>query len=115
MAQPPAARRRASAAPPELIAGALPEIADPQVAALDRQTTAIEALADEIRLARQELKPGIEAIDALAQAQAAFCGWIKRKGPWFLASAPGVLVAIGAIQPKAAEAFGRLIHALTGG
>lgn len=40
------------------------------------------------------------------------CQWLRKKGPWLLASIPGVLVAIQAISPQAAKALATVLQSL---
>lgn len=76
------------------------------------QAAATRELAEEVAKLRaaftdaaEKLEPALETIAGFGGRLDALCRWLKKYGPWLLASAPGVLVAIGAISPNAAAAL----------
>lgn len=85
---------------------------DRQTAAIDRQTAAITEQSSEIRKLRQSVRAGIRQVQPACASVRGLCHWAKTWGPRLMWSAPGVLVAIGAISPNAAEALKAALRAL---
>jgi hypothetical protein len=69
------------------------------------QAEASKAQAVEFRKMRLTLQAGIRQMQPACTAVRGLCAVAKKWGPWMLASAPGVLLAIGAISPNAAKAL----------
>lgn len=86
----------------------------PQAEAIREQTAAMREQTQEIRLLRMAVKAGIREVQPVLTSVKGFCQWIRKWGPWFLGSIPGVLVAIGAISPNAANALQRLLMGFGG-
>lgn len=76
-----------------------------QAQALREQTAVAQELVAELRTWRETFKPAADAVVGFEARLDALCKWLRRWGPLALASAPGVLVAIGAISPNAASAL----------
>lgn len=104
MAREPAVSRVRSRAPVAglIVDEGLGEI-DPNVAALDRQTDAINA-------AVERFGPAADAVHGLALAQAKFCDWVKSKRPWFGAV---LFLVIARTINAAPDDVPNLVHALT--
>lgn len=104
-------------APPSAVAAdkVVSPFADPdpsdQVAAMDRQTVAIQALVTELTATRLAFTPAAEAIHGLGDAQAKFCAFLVGNRLKLTASIPVVLVAVGAISPNAANVIGAILKA----
>ena len=75
-----------------------------------RQAAALERIADSL----DDLKPAAAVIHDLADRLEKLCQFIRRRGPWLLASIPVVLSAIGAITPELANGLKAGIAALAG-
>lgn len=85
--------------------------------AVDPQAEAMLALAAELKAvnitlgnAVETLKPAIETVHGFGDRLDALCQFLKKKGPWLLGSAPGVLLAVQAISPSAAKALQAALH-----
>lgn len=85
------------------------------------QAEATRELAAEMRELRKEVAagvlavtPALETITAFGDRLDALCLFFRKRGPWILASAPGVLVAIGAISPNAAKWLATLLAGMHG-
>jgi hypothetical protein len=81
----------------------------PQAEAIREQTQAIREQSLEIRRLRLTVQSGIRQMQPACTAVRGLCAVAKKWGPWMLASAPGVLLAIGAISPNAAKALASLL------
>lgn len=81
------------------------------VQAMDRQTAAIDRLVDELKQTREAFAPAAEAIKDLGGAQKKLCAWIVSNRLKLAASAPIVLVGVGAISPNAARLIGAMLQA----
>jgi hypothetical protein len=86
----------------------LPEVTG-HVAAMDRQTDAIREQTSEIRRLRLSAQAAAREVAPAIKTVRNLCVALRKWGPWVLATAPGVLVAIGAISPNAAAALKALI------
>ena len=81
-------------------------LADPElVNAMNRFADAAEKIAEAVLAA-------VTFCDGIAHRLDALCSFLKRKGPWLLASIPTVLVAVQAISPNAAAALKAAIAVL---
>lgn len=80
-----------------------------QVTATREQTEAIREQTAEIKRLRLGVQAGAREIAPAFKTIKNLCQTIRKWGPWILATAPGVLVAIGAISPNAAAALKALI------
>lgn len=85
---------------------------DAHVAAMDRQTAAMNALVDQIREARADFKPAADALHSLGEAQTKFCEFIVKNRLKLAAGILSALVAVGAISPAAAGALGSFLKGL---
>jgi hypothetical protein len=84
------------------------------VGALERFAIAQEGQSAEIRRLRFTIRAGVRQVQPACNAVRGLCGWVKKWGPWILGSAPGVLLAIGAISPNAAEALAAFLAGAPG-
>ena len=86
----------------------------PDAESADRMAAAMERIADSL----EDLKPAADVIHDLAGRLDRLCQFMRRRGPWILASIPVVLSAVGAITPELAAglkaAFAALAGAATG-
>jgi hypothetical protein len=76
------------------------------------QADATMALASEVRKLRmtvavglRQAQPALRSVKCAGDRAETTAKWLKKWGPWLLASGPGVLVAVGAISPNAANAL----------
>ena len=76
----------------------------------DRIAAAMERIADSL----DDLKPAADVVHDLAGRLDRLCQFVRRRGPWLLASIPVVLSAIGAITPELAAGLKAAIAALLG-
>lgn len=60
----------------------------------------------------EELKPAAVVLHDLADRLEKLCVFLRRRGPWILASIPLIASAVGAISPNAAAALKTIIAAL---
>lgn len=77
---------------------------------LEAIATAMTRLADSL----DDLKPAANVVHDLAGRLDKLCQFIRRRGPWILASIPVVLSAVGAITPELAAGLKAAISALAG-
>lgn len=70
----------------------------------------MERIADSL----EDLKPAADVVHDLADRLDKLCQFVRRRGPWILASIPVVLSAIGAITPELAAALKTAIAAVVG-
>lgn len=86
----------------------------PDAESADRMAAAMERIADSL----EDLKPAADVVHDLAGRLDKLCQFVRRRGPWILASIPVVLSAVGAITPELAAglkaAFAALAGAATG-
>lgn len=61
-----------------------------------------------------ELRPAADVVHDLAGRLDRLCQFIRRRGPWLLASIPLVLSAVGAITPELAAGLKTAISVLAG-
>lgn len=80
----------------------------PDGESIDRMATAMERIADSL----DDLKPAADVVHDLAGRLDRLCQFVRRRGPWLLASIPVVLSAIGAITPELASGLKAAITAL---
>ena len=83
----------------------------PDAESADRIAAAMERIADSL----EDLKPAADVIHDLAGRLDRLCQFMRRRGPWILASAPVVLSAIGAITPELAAGLKAAIAAVFAG
>lgn len=76
----------------------------------DRIAAAMERIADSL----DDLKPAADVVHDLAGRLDRLCQFVRRRGPWLLASIPVVLSAIGAITPELAAGLKAAIAAVFG-
>lgn len=82
----------------------------PDAEATDRMASAMERIADSL----EDLKPAADVVHDLAGRLDKLCQFVRRRGPWILASIPVVLSAIGAITPELAAGLKAALAALAG-
>ncbi|MDP3405038.1 MAG: hypothetical protein Q8S03_10140 [Brevundimonas sp.] len=80
----------------------------PDGESVDRMATAMERIADSL----ESLQPAADVVHGLAARLDGLCRFMRRRGPWLLASIPFVLSAVGAITPELADGLKSLIAAL---
>lgn len=80
----------------------------PDAESADRMAAAMERIADSL----EDLKPAADVVHDLAGRLDRLCQFVRRRGPWILASMPIVLSAIGAITPELAAGLKSAITAL---
>lgn len=85
---------------------------DPTASAILRHSRAMEgvgeglqAVAAAIAANTAQRAPVDHFVAGLGDRLDALCSFLRRRGPWLLASVPGVLMAIGAVTPNAADAL----------
>lgn len=80
------------------------------------QAKATAQLAAAISTAVDRFGPAADTFHGFGERLDALCIFLQKKGPWFLASVPMILVAINAISPTAAtglaEALAKIAAAL---
>jgi len=81
-----------------------------QVEALDRQTAAIERLADELRQAVETITPAAHAIADLGAAQKKLCTFLVTHRVKIVLGAIAALAAVGVISPTAADGLKQVLH-----
>lgn len=59
-----------------------------------------------------EVKPAADVVHDLAARLDKLCQFVRRRGPWLLASIPVVLSAVGAITPELASGLKAALAAL---
>lgn len=89
--------------------GAIPNRC-PDAESADRMAAAMERIADSL----EDLKPAADVVHDLAGRLDKLCQFVRRRGPWILASIPVVLSAIGAITPELAAGLKAAFVALAG-
>lgn len=77
---------------------------------IDRMAVAMERIANSL----DDLKPAANVVHDLAGRLDRLCQFVRRRGPWILASIPVVLSSIGAITPQLADGLKAAIAALAG-
>lgn len=85
-----------------------PLMAQAQADALNRIATAME-----VGIAR--FGPAADAVAALGEAQHKFCNFIVGHRLKLAMAIPGLLLAVGAIQPSAAKGLADLLRTFVGG
>jgi hypothetical protein len=75
------------------------------------QADATRELAAEVRRLRLSVQAGIREAQPVIKSIKGWCAWWRKYGPWLIGSIPGVLVAIGALSPNAADALKLLLAA----
>lgn len=85
---------------------------DPHVAAMDRQTAAMNDLVEQIKNARQDFKPAADAVHRLGAAQEKFCNFLVNNRLKLLSGSIAALVAVGAISPNLANGIGIFLKAV---
>lgn len=90
---------------------------DPVAAAIHHHATSVgelaaaaQAIAAAIQAATAQREPMDGFFAGLSDRLELLCRWLRRKGPWLLASIPPALVAIQAVSPQAAKALGLLLN-----
>lgn len=109
---PPAARRGPvpMPVPEDQVAGSIHHHA----ASMDGVAAAMREIAEAIRAATDQRQPMDVFFEGATNRLELLCRWLRRKGPWLLASIPPALVAIQAISPQAAKALAALLQGLNG-
>lgn len=74
----------------------------------------VRKLTDELVIFAKAAEPALETVTGFGQRLDALCLFFRKRGPWILASAPGVLVAIGAISPNAAKWLATVLAGMHG-
>lgn len=64
------------------------------------------AVADAITAATERFAPAADVLAGVGDRMDHLCQFLRKRGPWLLASTPLVLTSIGAITPEA----GKLLH-----
>lgn len=82
----------------------------PDAESADRMASAMERIADSL----EDLKPAADVVHDLAGRLDKLCQFVRRRGPWILASIPVVLSAVGAITPELAAGLKAALAALAG-
>jgi len=77
----------------------------PDCDGVDRMARAMERVASGI----EEALPALQVIHDLAGRLDRLCAFVRRRGPWILASIPVVLSSVGAITPQLANGLKALI------
>lgn len=72
---------------------------------MDRLATAVEGIGEDVKPAAAFFGGASARLDAL-------CQFLRKRGPWILASIPSVLVTIGALTPSAARGVNAVLAAL---
>ncbi len=110
----PSSPRTASAtrANAHLSDGNDPGTPDPLVAAQVSQARATMEVAKAINRAVDTFAPAANTIHGFGDRLDALCTWLRKKGPWLLASIPGVLVGIQAISPQVAKGLQAILTGL---
>ncbi len=85
---------------------------DPLVAAQVSQARATMEVAKAINRAVDTFAPAANTIHGFGDRLDALCTWLRKKGPWILASIPGVLVGIQAISPQVAKGLQAILTGL---
>lgn len=80
----------------------------PDGESIDRMAHAMERIADSL----DDLKPAADVVHDLAGRLDRLCQFVRRRGPWILASIPVVLSAVGAITPELAAGLKAALAAL---
>jgi hypothetical protein len=75
------------------------------------QAEATRELALEVRRLRLSVQAGLREAQPVLKSIKGWCSWWRKWGRWIIASTPGVLVAIGALTPNAAEGLKALLVA----
>jgi hypothetical protein len=104
----PERRRRSGAEPPPNICTKC----EARVEAAQIIGASNEAIAGAINNAVARFAPLAHAANDGMRRLDLLCKWLGKKGPWLLASIPGVLVAIQAITPQAAKALATFLQSL---
>ena len=94
------------------------ELAEGAITAITRLAAAEENKAASyaaIAAAIERVVPAAEVIHGFGDRLDALCTFIRRRGPWLLASIPVILSAVGAITPNAAAALKTLLAGLGAG
>ena len=82
----------------------------PDAESADRMASAMERIATSL----EDLKPAADVVHDLAARMDLLCQFMRRRGPWILASLPIVLSAVGAITPELAAGLKAALAALAG-
>lgn len=78
-------------------------------AKMDPEAAAAFALAKAIDRATERLAPAADTIVGFGHRLDALCNWLKKWGPWVLASIPLVASAVGGAAPEVGEFIGKLL------
>lgn len=95
--------------PPKRAGVAADHNQDPMVLAQLAQARATMALARSIDRATKRVGPAADFVHGLGARLDALCDFLRKKGPWILASVPTVLMALGAITPNAAKILAEVL------
>lgn len=74
----------------------------------------VRKLTDELVIFAKAAEPALNTVTGFGERLDALCLFFRKRGPWILASAPGVLVAIGAVSPNAAKWLATFLAGLHG-
>lgn len=85
------------------------EDSDPSVIALLEVAKAMNGIAEAITHATTQREPVDQFYAGAGDRLDKLCHFLTKRGPWILASIPGVLMAVGAITPNAAKAIATII------
>lgn len=78
----------------------------------EQLAAAMNRLADVFEQGFQQMAPAFETVHGFGARMDALCGWLKKRGPWLLASVPVVLTAINALSPQAAKTLTAILTGL---
>lgn len=88
--------------------------AEPLAEAVREHAKAMHRVADAIVAATAQREPVDQFYEGATERLNLLCAWLKRRGPWLLASIPMVLVAVQAISPEAGKALAAVLQGIAG-
>jgi hypothetical protein len=78
----------------------------------EQLAAAVNRLADVFEKGFEQMSPAFETVHGFGARCDALCMWLKKRGPWLLASVPVVLTAINALSPQAAKTLTSILTGL---
>jgi hypothetical protein len=80
----------------------------------DPEAVAAFALAKAINRATDRLGPAADTIVGFGHRLDVLCAWLKKWGPWALASVPVIASVVGGAAPEVGEFIGRILKGAVG-
>ena len=109
----PLIKRRSKSVPEFAVFQTVPATSiDAHTEAMKTVGTGLHRIADEMAAARTQRKDMDEFFRDANEFMSCSRRWLKKWGPWMLASIPAVVTFINAVSPNAARVVAELLHTL---